>query len=192
MQAHTGITEGTLYRDQGWYFYELGRLVERADQTTRMLDIKYTALLPRGGREEKRMAELTQWNAVLRGGAGYHAFKRRARAEFSPEDVVHFLLRDPSSPRSALLCVRRIESHLDDLRRLYGLSAAGEAIERAEMLREVLVEKPLGHILATGLHDYLDIVQIQLQTLAGSIGRAFFRDWRPEPASSQTQVQAQA
>ncbi len=43
VQAHTGITEGTLYRDQGWYFYELGRLVERADQTTRMLDIKYTA-----------------------------------------------------------------------------------------------------------------------------------------------------
>jgi uncharacterized alpha-E superfamily protein len=192
VQAHTGITEGTFYRDQGWYFYELGRLVERADQTTRMLDIKCTALLPRGGREEKRMAELTQWNAVLRGGAGYHAFKRRARAEFSPEDVVHFLLRDASSPRSVLLCIRRIESHLYDLRRIYGFNAAGEAIEQAEMLRAVLLEKPLGHILNTGLHDYLDIVQIQLQTLAGSIGRAFFRDWRPEPASSQTQVQAQA
>ncbi len=192
VQAHTGITEGTLYRDQGWYFYELGRLVERADQTTRMLDIKYTALQPRGGREEKRMAELTQWNAVLRGAAGYHAFKRRARAEFSPEDVVHFLLRDASSPRSVLLCIRRIESHLDDLRRMYGLSAAGEAIELAEMLREFLVEKPLSHILNTGLHDYLDIVQIQLQNLAGCIGRGFFRDWRPEPASSQTQVQAQA
>jgi uncharacterized alpha-E superfamily protein len=192
VQAHTGITEGTLYRDQGWYFYELGRLVERADQTTRMLDIKYTALLPRGGREEKRMAELTQWNAVLRAGAGYHAFKRRARAEFSPEDVVHFLLRDPSSPRSVLLCVRRIESHLDDLRRLYGLSAAGEAIEQSEMLREFLLEKSLSHILATGLHDYLDIVQIQLQTLAGTIGRAFFRDWRPEPVAPQAQAQATA
>jgi uncharacterized alpha-E superfamily protein len=192
VQSHTGITEGTLYRDQGWYFYELGRLVERADQTTRMLDIKCTALLPSGGREEKRMAELTQWNAVLRGGAGYHAFKRRARAEFSPEDVVQFLLRDASSPRSVLLCIRRIESHLDDLRRIYGFNTAAEAIEQAEMLRAVLHEKPIGHILNTGLHDYLDIVQIQLQTLAGSIGRAFFRDWRPDPASSQTQVQAQA
>ncbi|WP_297490774.1 alpha-E domain-containing protein [Acidocella sp.] len=192
VQAHTGITEGTLYRDQGWYFYELGRLLERADQTTRMLDIKYTALLPHGGREEQRVAELTQWHAVLRGAAGYHAFKRRARAEFSAEDVVHFLLRDASSPRSALLCVRRMESHLDDLRRLYGLHAAGEAIESAELLREILVEKPLSHILATGLHDYLDIVQIQLQKLAACIGRGFFRDWRPEPAATQTQVQAQA
>lgn len=192
VQAHTGITEGTLYRDQGWYFYELGRLLERADQTTRMLDIKYTALLPHGG-EEKRVAELTQWNAVLRAAAGYHAFKRRARAEFSPEDVVHFLLRDPSSPRSALLCVRRIESHLDDLRRLYGLSTAAEAIEEAELLRELLVEKPLGHILATGLHDYLDIVQIHLQQVAAAIGRAFFRDWRPllaAPSQSQEQISA--
>jgi uncharacterized alpha-E superfamily protein len=194
VQAHTGITQGTLYRDQGWYFYELGRFIERADQTTRMLDIKYTALLPRDG-EEKRVAELTQWNAVLRGAAGYHAFKRYARAAFSAEDVVHFLLRDPSSPRSALLCVRRIESHLDDLRRLYGLSAAGEAIEMAEILRALLLEKPLGHILATGLHDYLDIVQIHLQNLAAAIGRAFFRDWRPqddEVAPLQEQVQVTA
>ena len=191
VQAHTGITQGTLYRDQGWHFYELGRYIERADQTTRMLDIKYTALLPRGA-EEKRVAELTQWNAILRGAAGYHAFKRYARAQFSAEDVVQFLLRDPSSPRSALLCVRRIESHLDDLRRHHGLSAVAEAMERAEVLRELLVEKPLGHILATGLHEYLDVVQIHLQALAGAIGRAFFRDWRPEAAPAvQLQVQTQ-
>ncbi|OYV38028.1 MAG: hypothetical protein B7Z81_05185 [Acidocella sp. 20-61-6] len=179
VQAHTGITEGTLYRDQGWYFYELGRLVERADQTTRLLDIKYTAMLPQG-REEKRVAEMTQWNVILRGAAGYHAFKRRSRALFSAEDVVHFLLRDPSSPRSVLLCMRRAESHLDDLRRIYGLGRADEAIEVAEYLRELLLEKPIGHILATGLHDYLDIVQIHIQILAAAIGRAFFRDWRPE------------
>lgn len=191
VQAHTGITEGTLYRDQGWYFYELGRLVERADQTTRMLDIKYTGLLPRGGREEKRMAELTQWNAVLRAAAVYHAFKRRARATFSPEDVVQFLLRDSSSPRSVLLCVRRIELHLDDLRRYYGLAAAGP-LEQVEMLREFLLEKSLSHILATGLHEYLDLVQIQLQNLAGAIGSAFFRDWRPEPVAPQAQAQTMA
>jgi uncharacterized alpha-E superfamily protein len=194
VQAHTGITEGTLYRDQGWYFYHLGRVIERADQTTRMLDIKYTALLPRDG-EEKRVAELTQWNAVLRGVAGYHAFKRHARAIFSAGDVVEFLLRDPSQPRSVLLCVRRAEAYLDDLRRIYGLSRAHEAMEAAEYLREILTEKPIGHILATGLHDYLDVVQIHLQVLAGAIGRAFFRDWRPErpgdaPAQSQSQSQS--
>jgi uncharacterized alpha-E superfamily protein len=196
VQAHTGITEGTLYRDQGWYFYELGRLVERADQTTRMLDIKYTALMPRDG-EAARLAELTQWNAILRAAAGYHAFRRRTRATFTAEDVVHFLLRDPSSPRSVFLCVRRAESHLDDLRRIYGLSRADEALEVAEYLREFLLEKSIGHILDTGLHEYLDMVQVQIQKLAAAIGRGFFRDWRPaDPASltqpTQTQSQSQS
>jgi uncharacterized alpha-E superfamily protein len=192
VQAHTGITEGTLYRDQGWYFYHLGRVIERADQTTRMLDIKYTTMLPRDG-EAKRVAELTQWNAVLRAAAGYHAFKRHSRANFLAEDVVDFLLRDPSSPRSVLLCVRRAEAYLDDLRRIYGLSRSHEAMEEAEYLREILTEKPISHILATGLHNYLDVVQIHLQMLAGAVGRAFFRDWRPEkPGSSQTQSQSQS
>lgn len=190
VQAYTGIAEGTLYRDQGWYFHELGRYLERADQTTRMLDIKYTAILPRGG-EEKRVADLTQWNAVLRVASGYYHFKRLARAEFSAQDVVQFLLRDASGPRSVLLCVRRIESHLNDLRRYYGLGSVAEALERVEVLREFLLEKPLGHILATGLHEYLDHVQIHLQELAGAIGYAFFRDWHPakdETRQIQTQV----
>jgi uncharacterized alpha-E superfamily protein len=192
VQAHTGITEGTLYRDQGWYFYHMGRVIERADQTTRMLDIKYTTMLPRDG-EAKRVAELTQWGAVLRAAAGYHAFKRHARADFLAEDVVEFLLRDPSSPRSVLLCVRRAEAYLDDLRRIYGLSRSHEALEAAEYLREILTERSISHILATGLHDYLDVVQIHLQILAAAIGRAFFRDWRPEkPGSFQTQSQSQS
>jgi uncharacterized alpha-E superfamily protein len=130
----------------------------------------------------------------LRAAAGYHAFRRRTRAEFTAEDVVHFLLRDPSSPRSALLCVRRAESHLDDLRRIYGLSGADEAIEVAEYLRELLIEKPISHILSFGLHDYLDVVQIHIQQLAAAIGRAFFRDWRPEepvPENAQSQSQSQ-
>ena len=138
------------------------------------------------------MAEMMQWNAVLRAAAGYHAFRRRSRAAFSSEDVVHFLLRDPSSPRSVLLCIRRVETHLHDLRRIYGLTRANEAIEVAEYLRELLVEKPVSHILAIGLHDYLDTVQIHLQKLAAAVGRAFFRDWRPELAPTQGQSQSQS
>ena len=99
VQAHTGITEGTFFRDQGWHFYMLGRLIERADQITRLLDIKYH-LLVRGSDEERRVAELTQWNAVLRAAAGYHAFRRVAQAGFEPWDVVTFLLADTAFARS--------------------------------------------------------------------------------------------
>ncbi len=88
VQTHTGITEGTFFRDQGWQFYQLGRLIERADQTTRLLDIKLPPAGARLRREEQRMAELTQWGGVLRAAAGYHAFRRVAQAGFTPTDVV--------------------------------------------------------------------------------------------------------
>jgi hypothetical protein len=60
-----------------------------------------------------------------------------------------------------------------------GCRGADEAIEVAEYLREILTEKPISHILATGLHDYLDIVQIHLQNLAGAIGRALLPGLAP-------------
>lgn len=180
VQTHTGITEGTLHRDHGWQFYQLGRVIERADQTTRLLDIKYHLLVPRD-REAKRVAELTQWNAVLRAAAGYHAFKRLSPAAFLTEDVVGFLLRGPSFPRSVLLSVRRAEAHLDDLRRVHHLSGTAEAIEQAEYLRAFLLEQTIRQILDADLHAYLDLVQILLMNMASAIGRAFFRDWRPSP-----------
>lgn len=178
VQAHSGVAEGTVYRDQGWHFYELGRLLERADQTTRLLDIKYQMMLPREG-EAKRIADLTQWGAVLRAVAGHQAFKRLSRAAFSAEEIIAFLLRDPSFPRSVLLCIRRMEQHLDDLRRLHGLARSGVVIERVLYLRELLLSQPVAGLLTKGLHDFLDLIQLHLQELASEIGRLFFRDWRP-------------
>lgn len=180
VQTHTGITEGTMYRDQGWHFYQIGRLIERADQTTRLLDIKYRMLVPRD-REARRVTELTRWNAVLRAVAGYHAFKRLSPAEFLPEDVAGFLLRDPSFPRSVLLSVRRCELHLDELRRMHHLPGIGKPLEQAAYLREFLLERPIQRVLEDDLHGWLDHAQVLLSELAGSIGRVYFRDWQPPP-----------
>ncbi len=186
VQAHTGITEGTFARDQGWHFYTLGRLLERADQITRLLDIKYHILV-RGSEEERRLADLTQWNAVLRAAAGYHAFRRVAQAGFEPWDVVSFLLSDTTFARSAALCVRDIGWHLDQLRSRYGLRDSALPLERVDELREAL-RNGSGFIRpGGGLHDFLDRLQRDLNRLAAEIGTAFFRDWRP---LRQTQEQA--
>ncbi len=186
VQAHTGITEGTFFRDQGWHFYMLGRLVERADQITRLLDIKYH-LLVRGSEEERRVVELTQWNAVLRAAAGYHAFRRVAQAGFQPSDVVAFLLGDTSFARSVALCVRDIEWHLHQLRSRYGLRDTSAVLERAAELRSAL-QQGSGFLQPGGLHDFLDRLQTDLSRVAAEIGTAFFRDWRPLlQAQSQSQ-----
>ena len=189
VQTHTGITEGTFFRDQGWFFYQLGRLIERADQITRLLDIRYHLLVPVGG-EERRIAELTQWGGVLRAAAGYHAFRRVAPPGFKPVDVVKFLLTDTAFPRSVSLCVEQIEAQLSTLRSRYGLRGTVAALERVEELRAGLAGRPAERIIADGLHNFLDGVQRDLIQLAAEIGTAFFRDWRPL-AEGQAQTQTQ-
>ena len=187
IQAHSGITEGTLFRDQAWHFYSIGRLIERADQTTRLLDIKYHQLMV-GTPEERRLQELTQWSAVLRGAAGYHAFRRVAPVDFQPEDVVRFMINDPGFPRSVSVCVRNIETHLTELRSRYGLRGTLPALEWVEELRAGIVGRRAATLISGGLHDFLDGVQRDLIRLSGEIGTAFFRDWRPyAQVQSQTQ-----
>lgn len=194
IQAHTGITEGTFFRDQGWFFYQLGRLIERADQTTRLLDIRYHLLVLAAG-EERRVVELTQWGGVLRAAAGYHAFRRIAPAGFTPADVVAFLLKDTSFPRSVALCVEQSEWLLSQLRSRYGLRGTVAALERVEELRAAVLGRPIDRIISDGLHGFLDGLQGDLIRLAEEIGTAFFRDWRPladrplADRASQTQSQ---
>ncbi len=190
VQTHTGITEGTFFRDQGWLFYQLGRLIERADQTTRLVDIRYHLLVRADSGEELRVAELTQWGGVLRAAAGYHAFRRVAPPGFTPSDVVSFLLTDTHFPRSVGLCVEQIEWVLGRLRSRWGLRGTVAALERVEELRGGLMGRPVEAIIADGLHHFLDGVQRDLILLAGEIGTAFFRDWRPL-AEGQTQAQSQ-
>jgi uncharacterized alpha-E superfamily protein len=185
VQEHTGITEGTFLRDQGWHFYALGRLIERTDQTTRLLDIKYHLLLPAGS-EERRVVELSQWGAVLRGAAGYHAFRRIAPAAFTPEDVVSFLLGNRTFPRSVALCVAEMEQHLTLLRSRYGLRGTVAPLERVEQLRAAVTDRDAARIIASGLHEFLDGIQRDLLELAAEIGTAFFRDWRPNLAATQS------
>ena len=194
VQAHTGITEGTFFRDQGWHFYELGRLLERADQTTRLLDIKYH-LLVRGSEEERRLTELTQWNAVLRAVAGYHAFRRVATPGFVPEDVVTFLLGGTAFARSVGLCVASMNWHLNLLRSRYGLRDTSPVLARLDELRAMLANLPRLP-MPDGLHLFLDRLQTELNGVGALIGTMFFRDWRPllvpnQDGQSQSQSQSQ-
>ena len=111
-QTFTGITEGTFYRDQAWYFYLLGRYIERADQTTRLLDTKYR---PADRRSPPPPEEIGQWHALLRSASGYHAFRRVHTSDLTAARVVGFLLFNPSFPRSVSLCVREIDRALGEL-----------------------------------------------------------------------------
>jgi uncharacterized alpha-E superfamily protein len=185
-QTHTGVTEGTFYRDQGWHFYWLGRYIERADQTTRLLDIKYHLLLPRG-QDVGSALDLGQWNALLRSAAGYHAFRRIESGAITPAKVAGFLLLDGHFPRSVALCVGEGEHLLSELRSRWLLGGA-DALAAIRSLRERLGGLTIDAILAGGLHEFLDDLQQRFIALTTDLSAAFFGHG---PAQSQGQSQRQ-
>jgi len=185
--AHYGITAGTLYRDEAWAFYELGRAIECADQTTRLLDAKLLAAALREG--DDAAGDVSYWTALLRSAAGYQAFRRRHPREINQEKVTLFMLCDPSFPRSVAHHLAAIEEHLHHLRRRYGLRAASRAIEHLDGLRDDLEPAKVTRVIAAGsVHALDDFIQQSLTELTGILGRAFFgwpsADKAEEPASA--------
>lgn len=171
-QLHTGIVEGTTYRDQGWVFYQLGKMIDRADQTTRLLDIKYHRLLPAVA-DVGSPIDVSQWNALLRSVAGYHGYRRIRPSGMTPETVADFILSNPSFPRSVACCVQRIRSYFDLLAadpELNGVFIDMTAFDAIEIQLTMTIKQAIGE----GLHEYLDRLQINLQHLADTITAVYF------------------
>ncbi|WP_207478984.1 alpha-E domain-containing protein [Arenibaculum pallidiluteum] len=186
-QTHAGVVEGTYYRDQGWYFYHLGKTIERADQTTRLLDIKYHALAAAEDGAGSAQ-DLGQWHALLRSVAGYHAFRRVHPRGMTPALVAGFILLDQSFPRSLHTCARQVDGLLNGLRSRYGLRGGSGALERLDEIRAVLGSSTADALVARGLHSFLDWVQLRLIDVTREIGTDFFGYAAPAVAS-QTQMQ---
>ena len=183
-QTHTGITEGTFFRDQGWYFYQLGRYIERADQTTRLLDIKYHLLLPDTA-DVGSATDVSQWNALLRSAAGYHAYRRLHAASTTPARVAGFLLLNQAFPRSVHHCVREVGQLLGEVKSRYSLRGGNAAAEELDRLRAVLGTLSIATILGEGLHEFLDLIQQQLIAVSRDLSIAFF-GYIPEASQTQT------
>jgi uncharacterized alpha-E superfamily protein len=171
-QAHTGITEGTLYRDQAWHFYMIGRYLERADQTTRLLDTRFHALVPQ---HEVADADIDAgaWNALLRAAAGYHAYRREHPSGYEPREVACFMLSNTAFPRSAGLNLAQVEWHLTQLRSRYGLRKMGVALERLEELNGALSYENVAAMVKGKLSGFLDHVQREIGGLHGDVVGTF-------------------
>jgi uncharacterized alpha-E superfamily protein len=172
-QAHTGITEGTFYRDQAWHFYMIGRYLERADQTTRLLDTRFHALVPHPEAGDKEI-DAGAWNALLRAAAGYHAYRREHPSGYEPREVACFLLSNTAFPRSAGLNLAQTEWHLTQLRSRYGLRRIGTALERLEDVNAGLAYQHVAQMVRSGkLSPYLDTVQREIGALHADIVATF-------------------
>ena len=173
--VHAGIVEGSLSKDEAWYFFEIGRQIERADQTTRLLDIKYHLLLPSVDAVGSAL-DASQWNALLRAANGYQAFRRVYQGRLSPAAVAGFLLFSDSFPRSLTHCVRKIAYMLTQLRSRYRLSGGTAAEDKLDEMRAVLSDITIDFIIENGLHEFLDWLQTLLGALSADLRDGFFPD----------------
>jgi uncharacterized alpha-E superfamily protein len=171
-QAHTGITEGTLYRDQAWHFYMIGRYLERADQSTRLLDTRFHALAPQLDASDADL-ESGSWNALLRASAGYHAYRREHPNGYRQMEVACFLIANTSFPRSVGLNLAQIEWHLTQLRTRYGLRRMSAALERLDQLNGGMTYQNVVELGPSRLSPFLDYVQGQVASLHKDIIESF-------------------
>ena len=185
-QTYHGVTEGTFFRDAGWHFYLIGKNIERADQMTRLIDVKYHLLLPRSAGVGSAV-DTSQWMAVLRSAAGYHAFRRIHPRGMSAAQVAGFLLLNTHFPRSTRTCIEAVALALERLNHM-GVVAPEDSIKSLTELRADLGSRTIKEIIGYGLHEYLDGVQLRLIDLAGELGRTFF-GYEYSQQSEQTQIQ---
>lgn len=172
-QVNEGIVEGSLSHDEAWYYYRLGKTLERADQTTRLLDIKYHLLLPNVEAVGSAL-DSSQWNALLRAANGYQAFRRVYQGRMTPASVAGFLLFSDSFPRSISLCVSQSAWMLTQLRSRYRLTNGGAAEEKLDEMRTMLADISIEQIIDSGLHEFLDGLQRQFTALTADISSGFF------------------
>jgi len=169
-QTFEGIAEGTFLRSEPWCFYSLGKFIERADQTTRILDMGYDRLSIRKG----DAVAYVHWNVLLRSVCGYHAYRLRHPGASSPRDIATFLLYDEEFPRSVSLCVSRTTAVLRDLERRHG-SQRDASLEKARRALEFALETgPASELTERRLHDYIDHIQLALAALSMSIEASYF------------------
>jgi uncharacterized alpha-E superfamily protein len=155
LKADTRGFEGALSRmllREAYWFMRLGSVIERGDNTARLLDVKYYVLLPTtdmvGG-----SIDTYQWTTLLRALSAYRAFHWTYGGEYSPRKIAHFLILNRSCPRSLLHCQAKAEEHLGWLARAYG--ARTPAHERMHVMLGELAEARVEDVIEEGLHAFL-------------------------------------
>ena len=167
-----GVTVGTMLMDEALYFMRLGTFLERADNTARLVDVKFHAVQSDffGAASEKDQEyDFYHWSAILRSVSGFEVYRKVYRDVIKPERVAELLILRPDMPRSLHASLNEVVSNLS----LVSNDQTGETQRRAGKLRAELKYGRIDEILATGLHAYLTQFLDRVNDLGLHISREF-------------------
>ncbi len=186
-----GLTDATFSHKEGYYFMQVGKFLERADKTSRILDIKYHMLLPSVD-EVGGAVDAVQWSAILRSCSAYEAYHRMYVTSVNPLKVSDFLIFNHDFPRSILFCVRELDKNLH---RISGcpLGEYANAVERLSgRLLSDMKYSNIQEAFRSGLHEYLGTLQEQFVEIGKAVFETYMFHERADMASEiATQQQQQ-
>jgi uncharacterized alpha-E superfamily protein len=170
-----GVTVGTMLQDEALHFLRIGTFLERADNTARLLDVKFQSLAgdyfgPRASQtKDAPEVDFYHWSAVLRSVSGFEVYRKVYRNVIRPDKVAELLILRPDMPRSLAACVSALMTNLQ----LVANAQSAETLRRAGRLHSDLQYGRIDEILATGLHAYLT----QFLDRVGDLGVGISRDF---------------
>ncbi|MDB5623998.1 MAG: hypothetical protein JWR39_2561, partial [Devosia sp.] len=145
-----GAMLGTILRNEGYAFSQAGSFVERADNTARILDMKYYVLLPRATLVGGEL-DIQQWTLILRAASAHRSYRHFYRDRFKAHNIADYLILRPEMPRSLIYCARSMSATLDTLAEIYGQRLVCH--EAAEQLCAMVEDTTMDTIFAHGLHE---------------------------------------
>jgi len=171
-----GVTVGTMLQDEAFHFLRIGSFLERADNTARLLDVKFHAVEseffgPAAANANGREIEFDfyHWSAILRSVSGFEVYRKAYRNVIQPGKVAELLILRPDMPRSLAACMNEVVTNLS----MVANEQSSETLRRAGRLRADLQYGRIDEILATGLHAYLTQFLERVGTLGLGISRDF-------------------
>ena len=171
-QLYVGIQDGTMSHSIGWNFAWLGRMLERADQTSRILDVKYYILLP-----DISMVGLSldtvQWTALLKSVSAFEMF-RKTYSNVTPQNVSEFLILNKEFPRSVLYCMEHAERALLNITKSQKTINGEKSLRVIGKLKSILEYATVDEIISRGLHETIDDIQLRLSHFNAAIRNDFF------------------
>ncbi|MEN9903781.1 MAG: hypothetical protein RLZZ555_346 [Pseudomonadota bacterium] len=167
-----GVAIGTMLRDEAFYFYRMGTFLERADNTARLLDVKFHAVesdFYGAASEQDQEYDFYHWSAILRSVSGFEVYRKVYRDVITPERVAELLILRADMPRSLHSSLQGVVTNLGRVSN----SISGETERRAGKMLSDLQYGCLDEVMATGLHAYLTQFLDRVNDLGMRISRDF-------------------
>lgn len=161
-----GVTVGTLLQDDAYHFIRLGTLLERADNTARILDVKYHVLRPH---DDEGATDFYEWGALLRSVSAFEVYRKAYRDLITPARVAELLILRKEMPRSLLFCMGGVVKNLQ----LLANYQSRETERRAGLLHSEIRYARIEDILEKGLHEYLTDFMDRIYDLGNRISQDF-------------------